>query len=472
MTPLRVGVVGVGHLGQHHARILAAMPGVELVAVADARAEQAQAVAARCGTACFRRLSRRCSTWSTPSRSRCPPSCTAKWPGPFLARGIATLVEKPMAASAAESERLVEDARAGGAVLQVGHIERFNPALRALEQMPIRPKFVSAERLSTYTFRSTDIGVVLDLMIHDLDLLLALVNSPVRSVSAVGVSLFGDHEDVANARIEFEDGSVANVTASRASYTPTRKMRIWGAEGYASLDFAAKKATLVRPSEQLKRGKLDLDGVDLGQPAAVREHLFGKVLRVDKVEPEPLEPSGARAARFRECGPRHFASQGQRRRRPASRPARRPGPPQPRNPPLERRLPRLAGRARFGPARSPRLANQEPPERWPRRPLTSSFPETDAGELGARVASRLEPPNRALEPIKHPGNRRRSVWPLRESTRSNARPLENSKQELIIQRMPLSNAPWGSLHGGLLDDSGPAASATVPGGGAVPGGRD
>ena len=135
-------------------------------------------------------------------------------------------------------------------------------------------------------------------MIHDLDLLLSLINAPVRSVAAVGVSLFGEHEDVANARIEFEDGSVANLTASRASYTPTRKMRIWGAEGYASLDFAAKKATLVRPSEQLKRGRLDLEGVDLSQPAAVREHLFGKVLRVDKVEPEPLEPLALELADF------------------------------------------------------------------------------------------------------------------------------------------------------------------------------
>ena len=181
-------------------------------------------------------------------------------------------------------------ARATGALLQVGHIERFNPALQALDQLPIRPKYVNAERLSTYTFRSTDIGVVLDLMIHDLDLVLSLIAAPVRSVAAVGVSLFGEHEDVANARIEFEDGSVANLTASRASYTPTRKMRIWGAEGYASLDFAAKQATLVRPSEQLKRGRLDLEGVDLSQPAAVREHLFGKILRVDRVQTEGREP--------------------------------------------------------------------------------------------------------------------------------------------------------------------------------------
>ncbi len=246
MMRLRVGVVGVGHLGQHHARILAAMPGVELVAIADSRVEQAQTVASRCGTRAVDDHHALVDLVDAVTIA-VPTVLHREVAGPFLARGIATLVEKPMAASAAESERLVEDARAGGAVLQVGHIERFNPALRALEEMPIRPKFVNAERLSTYTFRSTDIGVVLDLMIHDLDLLLSLISSPVRSVAAVGVSLFGDHEDVANARIEFEDGSIANLTASRASYTPTRKMRIWGAEGYASLDFAAKKATAGAP---------------------------------------------------------------------------------------------------------------------------------------------------------------------------------------------------------------------------------
>jgi predicted dehydrogenase len=289
MKRLRVGVVGVGHLGQHHARILAAMPGVDLVAVVDARPEQAQAVAARCRTNAlveYRALLESVDAVTV----AVPTSMHREVATPFLERGIATLIEKPMAASVADSEKLVQQARTSGAVLQVGHIERFNPALRALEQLPIRPKYVAAERLSTYTFRSTDIGVVLDLMIHDLDLLLSMIAVPVRSVAAVGVSLFGEHEDVANARIEFEDGSVASLTASRASFTPTRKMRIWGAEGYASLDFAAKDATLVRPSEQLKRGRLDLEGVDLGQPAAVREHLFGKVLRVDRIEPESAAP--------------------------------------------------------------------------------------------------------------------------------------------------------------------------------------
>jgi predicted dehydrogenase len=290
MTKLKVAVVGVGHLGQHHARILAAMPGVELVAVVDSRLDQAETIAARCGTLAldsYRPLLERVDAVTI----AVPTFLHAEVAGEFLKRGIATLVEKPMAGTAADSEKLVELARRTGAVLQVGHIERFNPALQALEALGVRPKYIAAERLSAYTFRSTDIGVVLDLMIHDLDLVLSLITAPVRSVAAVGVSLFGEREDVANARIEFEDGSVANLTASRASYAAIRKMRIWGAEGYASLDFAAKKATLVRASDQLKRGRIDLEGVDLTQPAAVREHLFGKILRVDKVDaqgPEPL----------------------------------------------------------------------------------------------------------------------------------------------------------------------------------------
>ena len=127
-------------------------------------------------------------------------------------------------------------------------------------------------------------------MIHDLDLVISMIQSPVRSVAAVGVSLFGDHEDVANARIEFEDGTVANLTASRASYTAQRKMRIWGAEGYASLDFAAKTATLVQPSDDFLSGRLDLDKVDLSQPLAVKEHFFGKVLRVDQMQTSGREP--------------------------------------------------------------------------------------------------------------------------------------------------------------------------------------
>jgi predicted dehydrogenase len=284
MKPLRVAGVGVGHLGRHHARILGSLPGVELVAVADSRPEQAAAVAEGLKTRAvldYLELLGRVDAVSI----AVPTSLHREVAGFFLENGVPAMVEKPLAASPAQAEELVELARSTGAALQVGHIERFNPAFATLQSSPIRPKFLSAERLAMYTFRSTDVGVVFDLMIHDIDLVLSLVDSPVRSVSAVGVSLFGDHEDVADARVEFENGTVANLSASRASYATSRKMRIWGAEGYASLDFAAKQATVVRPSDDFLAGGVDLEGVDLAQPAAIKEHLFGKVLRVDRVEP-------------------------------------------------------------------------------------------------------------------------------------------------------------------------------------------
>ncbi len=222
MMPLRVAVVGVGHLGQHHARVLAAIPDVVLVGVADSRIEQARRGAGRHGTEAFadyRDLIDRVDAVSI----AVPTALHRSVAGAFLSRGIATMIEKPLASTLAEAEELVKLARARCVPLQVGHIERFNPALSALEGLSLRPKYIAAERLSTHTFRSTDIGVVLDLMIHDLDLVCSLVATPVRSVAAVGVSVFGGHEDIANARIEFEDGCVANLTASRVSIQAVRR---------------------------------------------------------------------------------------------------------------------------------------------------------------------------------------------------------------------------------------------------------
>ena len=267
---LRVGVVGVGHLGQHHARILARVDGVELVGVADARIEQAKAVAERVGTVAYgdyRDLYDAVDAISIAA----PTFLHREIAGNFLARGIATLVEKPLASSAKEAEELVAIAACSGALLQVGHIERFNPALELLDSLSLVPKYITAERMSSYTFRSTDIGVVHDLMIHDIDLLLSLVSSPVKSVSAVGVNVFGGREDIANARIEFEDGCVASLSANRASLLNSREMKIYGDEGFASLDFAAKQGTWIAPSETLKQGVIDLDGVDMTQPALTLE---------------------------------------------------------------------------------------------------------------------------------------------------------------------------------------------------------
>jgi predicted dehydrogenase len=286
----RVAVIGVGHLGRHHARILAEMPDVELVGVVDSRPEQAEAIARSAKTTAYtdyRPLLDQVDAVSV----AVPTRFHREVAGAFLERGIPAMVEKPLASTLVEAEELVALAEARGVPLAVGHIERFNPALNALDGLPLRPKYIAAERMGTYTFRSTDIGVVFDLMIHDIDLVLSMMSAPVQSVAAVGVSIFGGYEDVANARIEFADGGVANLTASRASYQTVRKMRIWGPEGYAALDFATKHGTLIRPSDRLRSGELELDGLDLGQPAQVKERIFGKILRVDQVEqPEGREP--------------------------------------------------------------------------------------------------------------------------------------------------------------------------------------
>jgi predicted dehydrogenase len=285
MHRLRVGVVGVGHLGRHHARILAENEAVELVGVVDTQPGQAQAVAEAHGTNAFtdyRELLSRVDAVCI----AVPTSYHGTMARAFLERGVPAMVEKPLARSVAEAEALVALARHRDVVLQVGHIERFNPALTILDGFRIRPKYITAERLSTFTFRSTDIGVVLDLMIHDIDLVLSRIAAPVRSVSALGVSVFGELEDIAQARIEFEDGCIADLTASRASMHAVRTMRLYGAEGYATLDFAARQGTVVRPTDRLRRGELDTTGLDRTDRAAVKQHLFGKLLRVDRVQAE------------------------------------------------------------------------------------------------------------------------------------------------------------------------------------------
>jgi predicted dehydrogenase len=290
MKRLRMAVIGVGHLGKEHARILAGLPDVELVGVADIDPEQAQTVARRCGTKGY------CEYWPllnlVDAATIAVPTTQHHAIGvEFLRRGIPLLVEKPLAATLKEAEDLVELARRQRTMLQVGHIERFNPAFEEIARRPLQPKFVECERLGPLTGRSMDIGVVLDLMIHDLDLLLTLVKAPVRSVEAVGVTIFGQHEDVANARLAFANGCVASVTASRASATPRRRMRIWAPEGYASIDLARRRLSLIQPSAQLRQYGLDLEGMDPGSRAVFKQHMLGdhfQVLHLDRNQGDQL----------------------------------------------------------------------------------------------------------------------------------------------------------------------------------------
>jgi predicted dehydrogenase len=278
-----MAVVGVGHLGKEHARILASLPEVELVGVADPKAAQAEAIAQRCGTLPF-----------TDHRPLVEAVDAAVIAAPtahhhavaldFLARGVPLLIEKPLAASLPQAEELVDRARRQGALLQVGHIERFNPAFEELQRRRLQPKYVHAERCGGFTGRSTDVGVVLDLMIHDLDLILTLVGSPVRDVQALGVSVLGGHEDVAQARLTFADGCVADLSASRVHPSPVRRMQVWGPEGYAGVDFARRHLTLMQPAEHLQGRRLDSRHLDAVTLASLKAELFGRHVQVQELD--------------------------------------------------------------------------------------------------------------------------------------------------------------------------------------------
>ncbi len=245
MEPLRIGVIGVGHLGALHAKMLSDMPGVRLAGVFDADPGRAESVAGQYGVPAAADLetllgSVDAVTVATSTNAHCAVALKA------LERGRHVFVEKPITASVAEADTLCRAASDRGLLIQVGHIERFNPAILALEKYQIAPMFVESHRLAQFNPRGTDVGVVLDLMIHDIDLILTFVRSPVRAVEANGVAVVSDSVDIANARIQFENGCVANVTASRISQRKMRKMRLFQKSGYISIDFSEGVAEVFR----------------------------------------------------------------------------------------------------------------------------------------------------------------------------------------------------------------------------------
>ena len=245
MSDLRVAVIGVGHLGQHHARLLASIEGVELVGVCDTNRSRADDIAAKFGGQSFadvRDLVSRVDavTIAAPTVSHVGLAL------PFLEAGIATLVEKPIASSVEEAERLIDTAQRGRALLATGHTERFNPAVAAALPLIEEPRFIEIHRLGTFPERSLDIDVIFDLMIHDLDLLLTVVKSEVASVEAVGVNVLTPKADIANARLRFASGCIANLTASRISRERVRKARFFQKDAYVSIDFAAQELEVYR----------------------------------------------------------------------------------------------------------------------------------------------------------------------------------------------------------------------------------
>ncbi|MCE2542434.1 MAG: Gfo/Idh/MocA family oxidoreductase [Acidobacteria bacterium] len=236
---LRIGVVGVGHVGRHHARILAELPDAELVAVADIDAARAAVVAAASGCRAEDNADALLSDVDAVTVA-VPTEAHRRVAQPFLERGIPALVEKPIAVSVSEADALITAASAGGTTLAVGHTERYNPAVTVARPLITAPRFIEVHRLARFPERSLDIDVVFDVMIHDLDLVLDLGGAAPAAIEAVGVPVLSDRVDIANARIRFDNGCIANLTASRISRDRVRKLRFFQKDGLIAVDCAAQ----------------------------------------------------------------------------------------------------------------------------------------------------------------------------------------------------------------------------------------
>ena len=272
---VKVGVAGVGHMGKEHARIYSELQEAELVGVHDSNPDTARKIAAKCKTRAFGSLEEMVDAVDAASIVT-PTTTHLAIAEPFLKRGKHVLVEKPIAMDTEEARKLVDLAEKHGAKLAVGHVERFNPVLVALEERLGRPRFIEAHRLSPYPGRSTDIGVVMDLMIHDLEIILHLVRSPVTSVDAVGIPVLSKGEDIANARIRFANGCVANLTTSRISPEKLRKIRVFQDDAYLSLDYMKQEGEIYKSLD----GKITRDKIPVMKGEPLKNQLAEFVMNV------------------------------------------------------------------------------------------------------------------------------------------------------------------------------------------------
>ena len=293
--PFRAAVVGVGYLGRHHARILGAVPDVDLVAVVDLDLDRARVVAADVGTVALRDV-REIDPPVDGVVVAVPTKDHVRVGLPLLEAGVAVLVEKPIAASVAEADRLIAAAAGSGATLAVGHTERHNPAVTAALPLISAPRFIEVHRLASFQPRSLDIDVVFDVMIHDLDVVLACVGAEPVSIEAVGVPVLSSRIDIANARLRFGNGCIANLTASRISRDRVRKLRVFQPHALVSVDYAEQQVEIWK----VKKGEDEQVGIEGG--------------RVEVATAEPLErelDDFVRAAR-RGTSPRVTGADGRR----------------------------------------------------------------------------------------------------------------------------------------------------------------
>jgi predicted dehydrogenase len=302
---IRVAVVGTGEFGRNHVRVWQQVEGVELIGIVDANADRAAKVAAEFGTRAIRDIDALVAegvdavSLAVPTRDHAKIGCR------LLDRGIDVLVEKPMAASLAEADQLIFSSERRGRILQVGHVERFNPAVAAAQKIVSRPMFFEVHRLGLFTPRSLDIDVVYDVMIHDLDILLSLVNSPVVDLKAVGIPVITDKVDIAHARVEFQTGTVANVTASRVSTEQVRKMRFFQEHEYISLDFARQDALRIRVTPGSTQPAIGFEKLEtaLEEPLRAELSAFADSVRTRK----PCVVDGAAGRRALELADRVMA---------------------------------------------------------------------------------------------------------------------------------------------------------------------
>jgi predicted dehydrogenase len=284
-------VVGVGSIGKNHARICAELAEAQFSAVLDINRESAETIAAQYGAKVAGSLDEFISLIDAATVAA-PTPVHYEIGRTLLVHGKHVLIEKPITETPAQAEDLVRLARERSLILQVGHIERFNPILSALEQLVTRPRFIESHRLSPYPFRSVEIGVVLDLMIHDLEVILHLVRSPVKSIDAVGVPVLSKGEDIANARIRFENGCVANVTASRISPEKMRKIRVFQEGAYLSLDYQAQAGEIYR----LVDGQITRESVAMEKEEPLKRELQSFVECARRGLQPLVSGSGAAAA--------------------------------------------------------------------------------------------------------------------------------------------------------------------------------
>jgi predicted dehydrogenase len=293
---LRVAVVGAGRFGRHHVRIYGELPEVELVAVADANEETAREAVKTSGVEAvtdYRLLEGKVDAVSV----AVPTEAHAEVAGFFLDRGVHCLVEKPLTARSAEGRDLIARAKASGAKLAVGHVERFNPVVRAARRFEIRPRFIESHRIHPFSFRSVDVGVVLDIMIHDLDLILDLAGEVPDTVDATGVGVLTAHEDIANVRLVFPGGCVANVTASRVATKTLRRLRVFSPDSYLSMDFGERRGVLYKKSPELTVEYVQSQRENAKDLSDLQGLVFGNLL---KVEPLTLDDADALTEELRD----------------------------------------------------------------------------------------------------------------------------------------------------------------------------